>query len=140
MAKKTITLNQDYPYLKINIPNKALDELEKILPDDETSAEIYLISNKALIKVGDTSFITRLIEGAYPDTSALFPKEKLTSLSFNASPNGEFKNCEISINEEDQFLKAMHLHCIIPILLCAQWAMWIFLSIQMILKKPLFLL
>lgn len=82
LAKKTITLNQDYPYLKINIPNKALDELEKILPDNETSAEIYLISNKALIKVGDTSFITRLIEGAYPDTSALFPKEKLTSLSF----------------------------------------------------------
>lgn len=82
LAKKTITLNQEYPHLKINIPNKALDELEKILPDDETEAQIYIISNKALIKFGDISFITRLIEGAYPDTSSLFPKEHLTSLTF----------------------------------------------------------
>lgn len=82
LAKKTITLDQEYPHLKINIPNKALDELEKILPETDEKAEIFIISNKALIKFRDISFITRLIEGAYPDTSALFPKEHLTSLNF----------------------------------------------------------
>lgn len=82
LAKKTIALDQEYPHLKINIPNKALDELEKILPETDEQAEIFIISNKALIKFKDISFITRLIEGSYPDTSALFPKEHLTSLNF----------------------------------------------------------
>lgn len=82
LAKKTIELDAEYPHVRINIPNKALDELEKILPDSNENAEVFLISNKALIKFGEISFITRLIEGAYPDTSALFPKDHLTSLTF----------------------------------------------------------
>lgn len=85
LAKKHITLESEYNHTKINIPNKALDELEKILTDSEDPIEIYLISNKALIYYKGISFITRLIEGNFPDTSALFPKEELTKLIFKKS-------------------------------------------------------
>ncbi len=85
LAKKHIVLDKEYNHTKINIPNKALEELEKILTDSEEPIEIYLISNKALIYYKGISFITRLIEGNYPDTSALFPKEELTKLVFKKS-------------------------------------------------------
>lgn len=83
LAKKTVNLDKDYQHIKIVIPNKALDELEKILQEDENDVQIYLISNKALIIYQDIAFITRLIEGNYPDTSPLFPKEQLIDLTFN---------------------------------------------------------
>ncbi len=85
LAKKTIELDQDYQYTKINVPSKSLDELEKILLDSEDEVEIYLISNKALIIVGHIAFITRLIEGNYPDTSSLFPRDQLTTLDLKKS-------------------------------------------------------
>ena len=85
LAKKHIELDSEYNYTKINIPNKALDELEKILTDTDDELEMYLISNKALIFYKGISFITRLIEGNFPDTSALFPKGELTKLTFKKS-------------------------------------------------------
>ena len=85
LAKKTLELEQNYPYTKINVPSKSLDELEKILDDSEDEVQIYLISNKALITIGHISFITRLIEGNYPDTSSLFPREQLTVLELKKS-------------------------------------------------------
>ena len=81
LAKKEIILDKEYPHTKINIPNKALEELEKIISDKEENVFLYLISNKVLIIYKDIAFITRLIEGNYPDTSALFPKEHLTTLT-----------------------------------------------------------
>lgn len=80
LAKKEIRLDKEYPHTKINVPNKALEELEKILSDKSEDVFIYLISNKALIIYKDIAFITRLIEGNYPDTSALFPRDQLTVL------------------------------------------------------------
>lgn len=85
LAKKTLELEQNYPYTKINVPSKSLDELEKILDDSEDEVQIYLISNKALVTIGHISFITRLIEGNYPDTSSLFPRDQLTVLELKKS-------------------------------------------------------
>ncbi len=81
LAKKELDLEDEYPHVKINIPNKALEELEKILSDKDEEVSMYLISNKALFIYKDIAFITRLIEGNYPDTSALFPKDQLTVLT-----------------------------------------------------------
>jgi len=80
LAKKTIQLDQEFNRMKIIIPNKSLDELEKILEDKDDEVQIYLISNKALIIYGEVAFITRLIEGNFPDTSKLFANDKLVSL------------------------------------------------------------
>ena len=82
LAKKEIELPQENPHIKIVIPNKALEELEKVLEDDDQEVSVYLISNKVLIVYNDIAFITRLIEGNYPDTTGLFPKEELTTLKF----------------------------------------------------------
>ena len=57
----------------------------EILNDTNDEIQIYLVSNKALIIIGHIAFITRLIEGNYPDTSSLFPRDQLTVLELKKS-------------------------------------------------------
>ena len=66
----------------VNIPNKSLEELAKILDDSEDLVEMYLIDKTILFKYKNISFLTRLVDGNYPDTSSLFPKEQLLSVKF----------------------------------------------------------
>lgn len=67
----------------INIPSKSLEELSKILDDSDDVVAMYLVDKTAMFIYKNVSFITRLVEGIYPDTSSLFPKEQLLSVTFN---------------------------------------------------------
>lgn len=66
----------------VNIPGKSLEELGKILDDSQELVKLYLIDKTALFVYKNISFLTRLVEGNYPDTSPLFPKQQLLSLKF----------------------------------------------------------
>jgi len=83
LAKKTIKLPKSYNKINVVIPSKALDDLNKIIDDADEKVSIHLASNKVLFKYKNISFLTRLIEGTYPDTSSLIPKEFFTDLKFN---------------------------------------------------------
>ncbi|GGI42877.1 DNA polymerase III subunit beta [Mammaliicoccus stepanovicii] len=69
------------------IPGKALSELNKIVSDSEEDINIFFASNQVLFKVGQINFISRLLEGNYPDTSRLFPENYETKLTID---NSEF--------------------------------------------------
>ncbi|WP_040928955.1 DNA polymerase III subunit beta [Nosocomiicoccus massiliensis] len=69
------------------IPGKALHELNKIIEDSEEDVEINFSQNQVLFKYGHLRFISRLLEGNYPDTSRLFPENFETKLVIN---NNEF--------------------------------------------------
>lgn len=73
--------------INVIIPGKALSELNKIVNDDDETIDIFFASNQVLFKVGHINFISRLLEGNYPDTSRLFPESFETSLAID---NGEF--------------------------------------------------
>ncbi len=83
LAKKVLTIDKAQKDLRINIPSKAVEELAKILEDDDEKVNLYVISGKAHFTYKNISFITRLIEGNFPDTSSLFPKEHLAEVTFN---------------------------------------------------------
>lgn len=85
LAKKAIETNLDLDETKLNIPSKALDELIKIIGDKQEKVIISFGNNKILFKLEDTYFMTRLVEGAYPNTSSLFPNNYLLSTIFNKS-------------------------------------------------------
>ncbi|HCN60507.1 MULTISPECIES: DNA polymerase III subunit beta [Mammaliicoccus] len=69
------------------IPGKALSELNKIVSDSEEDINIFFASNQVLFKVGHINFISRLLEGNYPDTTRLFPENYETKLTLD---NSEF--------------------------------------------------
>ncbi len=82
LAKKTSKLAEEAE-IQANIPSKSLEELSKILDDDSTVVYVYLENSKATFVYKNITFVTRLVEGNYPDTSVLFPKESLFVAQFN---------------------------------------------------------
>ena len=69
--------------IQANIPSKALEEFCKIIGDESLFVKLYLENSKAIFEYKNVVFVTRLIEGNYPDTTSLFPKESLFIAEFN---------------------------------------------------------
>ncbi|KUP09363.1 DNA polymerase III subunit beta [Bacillus coahuilensis p1.1.43] len=79
MRKAKIELGSDASY-NVVIPGKSLNELSKILDDNNELVEIVITENQVLFKAKHLLFFSRLLEGNYPDTSRLIPTEKKTEL------------------------------------------------------------
>lgn len=67
----------------VAIPGKSLNELNKVLPDDQTAVDVYLTNQQVVFKTNDLVFYSRLLEGNYPDTSRLIPEEYQTNITLN---------------------------------------------------------
>jgi len=76
LSSKKIELSESYPEkVSIIIPNKNIGELMKLLNNDEEDLEIHIFNNKIIFKFDNLVFMSRLINGTYPDTSKLIPNE-----------------------------------------------------------------
>ena len=73
--KKIILNNKISENINIIIPTKNLLELEKLMNEDEENLEMHIFNNKVIFKFDNITMMTRLINGTYPDTSKLIPKE-----------------------------------------------------------------
>lgn len=69
--KKLDTTKQD---INLLVPASALQDLLRILADEETDVHITHDEQQILFKVADVELVTRLIEGSYPDYRKLIPK------------------------------------------------------------------
>ncbi len=67
----------------IVIPQRTLDDLVKTIESYSGNLEIFFTNNKILFKFKNTLFQSRLLEGAYPDTSRLIPEILPITLKFN---------------------------------------------------------
>ena len=66
------------------IPGKSLNELSKILDDNNEIIEMVITENQVLFKGKNLLFFSRLLEGNYPDTSRLIPSESKTDVIVHA--------------------------------------------------------
>ena len=88
LARKVLKLEKETDEtFNIIVPSKNLIELGKIIDEDEI--ELHIFNNKILFKSGNTLFQSRLINGSYPNTTNLLPKESLVKVSVNIN---EFYN------------------------------------------------
>jgi DNA polymerase-3 subunit beta len=83
LAKKYLITDTEFPKINSVIPSKSLDELNRIIDENETPIEIHFTHSKALFKYKNILFQTRLIDGSFPNTSNLIPVDFLTSIKFN---------------------------------------------------------
>lgn len=85
LATRTGTFEQADEELKWNmiLPSKSLMELAKILPDDASPIFVQHSDSHSLFVVGTTQFYTRLIDGAYPDTSRIIPAHFRTEITLS---------------------------------------------------------
>lgn len=65
--------SEELSFSNVVIPGKALNELGKIIHDNDQLIDIVVTDNQVLIKSGELLFYTRILDGTYPDTSRLIP-------------------------------------------------------------------
>ena len=83
LSQKNIKLRTHSKTFDLVIPNKSLDELQKILDTHHNDVELFINPNKVLFKLGNVLFQTRLLEGNYPDTMRIIPTEFPVIIPFN---------------------------------------------------------
>lgn len=82
LARRITQLDQLPEVFSAVIPGKSLQELNKII-DDEDRIDIVMADQQVLFKTADLLFYSRLLEGTYPDTSRLIPTDYQTSIQVN---------------------------------------------------------
>jgi len=83
LSQKRIELNEVYEPLNIIIPGRSLDELIKVLENNNEIVELHFDQSKILFKYRSLLFQSRLLEGNYPETSKLIPTEFPIVIKFN---------------------------------------------------------
>ncbi len=85
LARKIVNLeNKENENYNIVIPSHNILEFVKIIDDDEKAkVELHLSNNKILFIYKNIKFQSRLINGTYPNTSNLMPKEDFLVISTN---------------------------------------------------------
>lgn len=61
---------------KMIVPSKALNEIARSLPNDESLVELYSLKKQLVFRIKDSIIITRLIDSQFPNYQAVFPGEQ----------------------------------------------------------------
>ena len=83
LSQKEIELADSYEPLNIIIPGRSLEELIKVLENNNDEVELHFDHSKILFKYNNLLFQSRLLEGNYPETSKLIPTDFPTVIKFN---------------------------------------------------------
>src|SRR5574344_522098 len=76
LAKKNINLEETYDdSVNIVVPGNNINELSKILSDDDSNVEIHIYPKKIMFKFKNLAFQSNLLNGEYPNTSNFIPTE-----------------------------------------------------------------
>ncbi len=65
------------------IPKKTIYELSKLLSEIDCEIKISISSNKIVFKILDIIFISKLIDGSFPDYKRVIPKDNTNILKIN---------------------------------------------------------
>ncbi|MDQ1911190.1 DNA polymerase III subunit beta [Paenibacillus sp. GD4] len=76
-----IDVDADFSLNNVSISGKTMNELSKILPDQNTLIDVVFADNQVLFKMSSILFYTRILDGTYPDTSKLIPQSFQTELA-----------------------------------------------------------
>jgi DNA polymerase-3 subunit beta len=81
-AMQNLNTTGEELHLQFIVPNKAVNELYKLLDDgEESTACIYMSRKNVIVVLGNTVFFSKLIEGAYPDYNrVIIRNHKITVL------------------------------------------------------------
>lgn len=83
LSQKVTELDNEFDKFNIVVPYKSLDELSKALELYNDDVEVYFNKIKIVFKFKNILFQSRLLDGAYPDTSRLIPAEFPVKVRFN---------------------------------------------------------
>ena len=84
LAKFSHNIDMDINEISgVIIPKKTIYELSKLLSEINDDVEILISSNKIIFILGNIVFISKLIDGSFPDYKRVIPKDNFNILQIN---------------------------------------------------------
>lgn len=104
LASREVTVDNEQAQ---NLPNivisgRTLNELSKILPDQNTLIDIVISDNQVLFKIQSILFYSRILDGTYPDTSKLIPQSFQTEMVVPTKELAEAIDRAYLLSKEDK--------------------------------------
>jgi DNA polymerase-3 subunit beta len=87
LAYASATLEKDVQQRQeVILPRKTVLELQRLLNDKEGSIEMQFASNQAKFSFDGMEFVTKLVEGKFPDYNRVIPKGHKNTISLGRAP------------------------------------------------------
>ena len=74
LAFASATLDVEVPRQEVILPRKTVIELQRLLSDAEGAIDMQFANNQAKFSFDDMEFVTKLVEGKFPDYNRVIPK------------------------------------------------------------------
>ena len=81
LALAQATLDVEIPKQEVILPRKTVLELQRLLKDEETAIEMRFAGNQAKFVFSGMEFVTKLVEGKFPDYNRVIPKNHKNSVT-----------------------------------------------------------
>lgn len=74
LAFASATLDVEVPKQEVILPRKTVLELQRLLSDADGAIEMQFANNQAKFSFGGMEFVTKLVEGKFPDYNRVIPR------------------------------------------------------------------
>lgn len=86
LALASATLDVEMPRQEVILPRKTVLELQRLLKDEDTPIEMRFAGNQAKFTFSGMEFVTKLVEGKFPDYNRVIPKHHRNSVTLGRAP------------------------------------------------------
>ena len=86
LAFASATLDVEVPKQEVILPRKTVIELQRLLSDADGAIEMCFANNQAKFGFGAMEFVTKLVEGKFPDYNRVIPKNHKNSITLGRAP------------------------------------------------------
>jgi DNA polymerase-3 subunit beta len=86
LAFASATLDVEVPRQEVILPRKTVLELQRLLSDAEGAIEMQFANNQAKFAFGGMEFVTKLVEGKFPDYNRVIPKNHKNAVTLGRAP------------------------------------------------------
>ena len=86
LAFASATLDVQVPKQEVILPRKTVIELQRLLSDADATIDMCFANNQAKFSFGAMEFVTKLVEGKFPDYNRVIPKNHKNSVTLGRAP------------------------------------------------------
>ena len=86
LALAQATLDAEIPKQEVILPRKTVLELQRLLRDDDAPIEMRFAGNQAKFAFSGMEFVTKLVEGKFPDYNRVIPKGHRNAITLGRAP------------------------------------------------------
>ena len=86
LALAQATLEGEVPRQEVILPRKTVLELQRLLKDEDSSIEMKFAHNQAVFVFSGLQFVTKLVEGKFPDYNRVIPKTHRNAVTLGRAP------------------------------------------------------